>query len=193
MPVIDSITSGDQNIPGSYSLDLASSGMTLSDKYNVGASAVATPIFPGLFVGRNNVGTNFITAEPLSEIGTPGPEDILGVVAWQIYGAQTSSSLSYLEMTPISQGQKIQIMQDMPGWIKVFAGEAIDGTKTLAVAATTTGTGANIVYAGSLVNSDFAAGPLVELAGLASINPMSNGATYAKGDLVPLSLQIINR
>lgn len=193
MPVINSITNGDLNIPGSYSLDLGSSGMSLSDKYHAGVSTAATPIFPGLFVGRDSIGTDFTTAVPLSEVTTPDNQDILGVVAWQIYGAQSSPSLDYLDMIPVPQGQQIQIMQDMPGWIKVFAGEAIDGTGGLSVAVTTTGSGATTVYAGSVVTDAFATGPTVSLDGLAAINPLYNSVSYAKGDLVPLSLQIINR
>lgn len=196
MPVINSITSGDQNIPGSYSVDLGSSGMSLTDKYSVGTFNAANPIFPGLFVGRDHLGSNFTVAESLGALTTPDAQDVLGVVAWPVYGAQSAAaaaSLDYLDMTGYASGERIQVMQDAPGWIKVFAGEAIDGSKEISVAATTTGSGATLVYAGSLVNADFAAGPVVDLVGLAAINSLYNGATYAKGDLVPLSLQIVNR
>jgi hypothetical protein len=188
MPIIDSTTDGIMSIPGSYSVDYAGSGLALSDKYVVAAGAT---LFPGLFAFRSNLSNAFTQANSGDQLTTPGPEDIIGLVAWTVYGASSGSSLAYADMTPIAAGKRIQLIQNQPGWALAFAGEAIDGTALLGIAATKTGTAPNTVYAGSLVTATYSGA--VAALGLVSLNPLSDGVSFKKGDLVPVSIEIINR
>lgn len=186
--LIDSITDGVMNVPGAYSTDYAGSGLAITDKYVVASGAT---LFPGLFAFRNNLGTDFTQAHSGDQITTPVPEDIIGLVAWTIYGAASTSSLAYSDMVPLPAGQRIQLIQDQPGWALAFAGEKIDGTVTLGIAGTTTGSAPNIVYAGSLLKSTTTGAVLAT--GQVTLNPFADGVVFAQGDLVPVSIQIINR
>ncbi len=193
MALFTTNTTGLGALPGQYSYNPGNGAIDLDDKYVTAASSV---LFPGLFAGRAHLGTNFTIAQSLGQI-TPVEDfeylDIIGVVAKTNYGTSDGSSLAYTSMVPYAAGTRIQIMHSTGGYIYVFAGSAIDGTVPLAVTMTQTGSGSTLVYAGSLVTSAFSAGPIALVTGLVTLDALANGVTFAKGDLVPVSLQIINR
>mgnify|MGYP003640541009 CR=1 FL=1 len=196
MALITNTTDGNNPVPGGYTVDIGGANVGITSKYTAGASST---LFPGLLAGRARSSTSFTQLTSLNNVTAATSDDVVGLVAMPRFGASdsNSTSLAYDDLitnaTYFPEGNRLEVIVDQPGSANIFAGAAIAAGDLLAVAATTTGTGATTVVAGSLVPSTFAAGPVLELAGLVTLNPTADGATYTRGDLVPVSIAIISR
>lgn len=192
-PVITAVSQYNQVYPGSYTYDIGDP--KLSQKY-LCAPPTSTPtpatIFPGLFIGRDQTNANWINAQSLDQITTPTIHNIIGICAYQAFGELTPPGYAapYGQMPLLVAGQQMTVLHEIAGFAWVWAGVAIDGTAPLGIASVST-TGGSAIYAGSLVLASTTSA--IACAGVVSISPQGNGATYARGQLVPVSFSFYNR
>ena len=177
--IIDALHDPALVLPGQTSTgDLVS----ITEKYEVATGAF---LFPGLVAVRR--GNAALEAQDYGQLTTPVEEDIIGVVALPYRAENTVSSYVYEEITALPVGSKLRICNFTTGFIYCYAGEDISADGEPHVTATTTGTGATRVLAGSIVSSSFAAGPTVA-APQFNFNPQKNDFIYAKGSLIPIAI-----
>ena len=191
-PVINSVTDGLSVYPGQTSANFVGGAFSNTQKY---LAATGSTIFPGLLVGRIENAANYLNAVSLDQITSPTIANIIGGVSSSTFN-ETPPYLTagYGNLAPYAAGTRLNIFNEISGFIYIFAGALLDGTTALGVATTTTGSGNTLIYAGSLVPAGATGiGPVVALVGYAAINGQSNGATYARGSLVPVSLSFYNR